>query len=89
MSDFITYSPDQDVYNGTSMALDPKGSWVHIARARAMKAEIERLRALNANLQQVREAAEAWRADFALPVDHLRTARACLHLITALDEVKA
>jgi hypothetical protein len=54
-----------------------------------MKAEIERLRALNANLQQVREAAEAWRADFALPVDHLRTARACLQLIVALDEVKA
>jgi hypothetical protein len=37
-------------------------------------------------LERVREAGEAWRADMALPVDHLRIARACLHLITALDE---
>jgi len=50
--------------------------------------EIERLRARIAKLEKVREAAEAWRADFALPVNHLRTARACLHLVAALDEVK-
>jgi len=51
--------------------------------------EIERLRARVEVLEKVREAAESWCADMALPVDHLRTARACLHLITALDEVKA
>jgi hypothetical protein len=53
-----------------------------------LRAEIERLRALNAKLQQVREAAEAWRADTALPVDHLRTAWIDYNLRAALDEVK-
>jgi len=54
-----------------------------------LSAEIARLRVRNAKLEKVREAAEAWRADMALPVDHLRTARTGLYLITALDEVTA
>jgi hypothetical protein len=78
------HEQDQRWRNGPSMicphAHDDRG-W--------LLSEIERLRARVEALERVREAAEAWRADFALPVDHLRTARACLHLVAALDEVKA
>jgi predicted aminopeptidase len=63
-----------------------QGLTQHCAEAAAAHAEIERLRARVEVLERVREAGEAWRADMALPVDHLRIARACLHLITALDE---
>jgi len=55
----------------------------------AVGVETERLRALNAKLEKVREAAEAWRADMALPVDHIRTAWIGYNLRAALDEVKA
>jgi hypothetical protein len=51
--------------------------------------EIERLRARVEVLEKVREAADAWRADMALPVDHIRTGRIGCHLIAALDEAKA
>jgi len=60
-----------------------------VAHEEVHLAQNERLRVRNAKLEKVREAAEAWRADMALPVDHLRTARTGLYLITALDEVKA
>lgn len=52
MIDFNTYSPHHDEHSGTSMSLDPKGSWVHVSRAHAMKAENERLRAENSRLRR-------------------------------------
>lgn len=54
----------------------------------AVGVEIERLRALNAKLEKVREAAEAWRADMDLPVDHLRTCRIHIRMLSALLGMK-
>lgn len=90
-------SPEETVFpagteiagcGGTIRTLEPFSMWSSSSDKLEAADEIERLRALNAKLQQVREAAEAWRADMALPVDHIRTGRIGCHLIAALDEVK-
>jgi hypothetical protein len=51
--------------------------------------EIERLRSQIVKLEKVREAAEAWRADMALPVDHLRTCQIHIRMLSALLGMKA
>lgn len=71
---------------------EPPMPWDHTELPTSLllevRSEIDRLRARVAKLERVREAAEAWRADMALPVDHIRTGKIGCMLIDALEEAK-
>lgn len=62
--DLNTYSPHHDADRGTTMALDAKGSWVHVAKARALQRKVKDLQLEHTRLEneygQMRALLVAW-----------------------------